>query len=176
MGDRSLQNVDWLIFMAAVLLIGIGLLNLYSVGHIPDELSETFEGGNMRFFQRQAIWSGLGLAVMLIAWLIPFRYYEGGAVIFYIAVLVMLAAVLVVGGIGGGSSRWIVIGGFRFQPSEVMKVALVFLLARFLAEKRHDPNGLRILAASTAMTIVPFLFVVQFFVRHLETLPVARGL
>jgi rod shape determining protein RodA len=130
------------------------------VGHIPPELSEAFEGGNMRFFERQLVWSALGLGVMALAYFIPFRYYEGGAVIFYSIVLVMLAAVLLMGA-AKGSSRWIVIGGFRFQPSEVMKVGMIFLLARFLAEKRHDPNRLRVLAAATACMLVPFILVVR---------------
>jgi rod shape determining protein RodA len=160
MSDRSLQNLDWLVLMSTVLLIVIGLLNLYSVGHVPTELRETFEGGNMRFFQRQVIWSVIGLGVMFLAYFIPFRYYEGGAVIFYFTVLIMLVIVLLMGA-AKGSSRWIVMGGFRFQPSEVMKVSLVFLLARFLAEKRHDPNRLRILSAATAMTLVPFLLIVK---------------
>jgi rod shape determining protein RodA len=160
MSDRSLQNLDWLVLLATVLLMGIGLLNLYSVGHVPAELGEDFGGGNMRFFQRQVIWSFLGLGIMTLAYFIPFRYYEGGAVIFYFAVLVMLVIVLLMG-TAKGSSRWIVIGWFRFQPSEVMKVALIFFLARFLAEKRHDPNRLRIITAATAMTLVPFLLIVK---------------
>jgi rod shape determining protein RodA len=157
---RPLQNIDWLMLMSALLLIGIGLLNLYSVGHVPAELSETFEGGDMRFFQRQAVWSLLGLGVIIMAYFIPFRYFEGGAVILYFTVLIMLMLVLVMGG-AKGTSRWIVIGGFRFQPSEVMKVALIFLLARFLAEKRHDPNRLRIFAAAAAVTLVPMLLVIK---------------
>ncbi len=160
MSDRSLHNLDWLVFMSAVLLIGIGLLNLYSVGHVPSELSETFEGGNMRFFQKQVIWGALGLGIMALAYFIPFRYYEGGAVIFYFIILIMLVVVFLMGA-AKGSSRWIVLGGLRFQPSEVMKVALVFLLARFLAEKRHDPNRLRIFTAATVITVVPFLLVVK---------------
>jgi rod shape determining protein RodA len=160
LSDRSLQNLDWLILLSALLLMGIGLLNLFSVGHVPSELSETYAGGDMRFFQRQAVWCGIGLGIMAIAYLIPFRYYEGGAVIFYIAVLILLSAVLLMGA-AKGSSRWIVIGAFRFQPSEVMKVGLIFLLARFFAEKRHDPNRLRIFAVATAATLVPFLLVVK---------------
>ena len=160
MSDRSLHNLDWLVLMSSLLLIGIGLLNLYSVGHVPAELSETFEGGNMKFFQRQVIWGALGLGIMAMAYFIPFRYYEGGAVIFYFMILIMLVVVLLMGA-AKGSSRWIVIGAFQFQPSEVMKVAIVFLLARFLAEKRHDPNRLRILTVATAMTVVPFLLVVK---------------
>ena len=47
MSDRSIRNLDWLILLSALLLIGTGLLNLYSVGHVPDELRETVTGGPM---------------------------------------------------------------------------------------------------------------------------------
>ena len=116
MSDRSLQNLDWLVLMSTVLLIGTGLINLYSVGHVPAELSETFGDGNMRFFQRQVIWSLIGMGILALAYFIPFRYYEGGAVIYYFTVLIMLIVVLLMG-TAKGSSRWIVIGGFQFQPT-----------------------------------------------------------
>jgi rod shape determining protein RodA len=160
MTDRLVNNLDWLVLISALLLIGIGLLNLYSVGHIPKELQQTVQGGDIRFFQRQVIWGFLGLAVMAVSFLIPFRYYEGGAVIFYAVALILLAVVLVLEP-AKGSNRWIVIGSFRFQPSEIMKIALIFLLARFLAEKRHNPNRLRILLASTGLMLIPFFFIIR---------------
>jgi rod shape determining protein RodA len=146
--------------MSTLLLMAIGLLNLYSVGHVPAEMSEMFEGGGMRFFQKQIVWCLIGLAVMAMAFFIPFRYYEGGAVIFYIVVLLMLTVVLLTGP-AKGSSRWIVIGGFRFQPSELMKVSLIFILARFLAEKRHNPNRIKTLTVTAAVTLLPFLLVMR---------------
>lgn len=160
MSDRSVRNLDWLILLSAVLLIGVGLLNLYSVGHVPDELRGRVEGGGVLFFQRQLLWALMGLAAMAAAFSIPFRYYEGGAVMLYIGALILLVAVLFLDP-AKGASRWIAVGGFRIQPSELAKIALIFMLARFLAEKRHDPNRLRIIAVAFGAVIVPVLLVMK---------------
>ncbi len=149
-----------MIVIPVIILITIGLFNLYSVGHIPVELRETFGSGGSGYFHRQLIWSAAGLAVMIAAFRIPFRYFEGTAIIFYFVALILLIVVLLLEPLKG-SSRWINMGGFRFQPSEVMKVAVVFIMARFLAEKRHDPNRLRFLLLSMIIVGVPFLFILK---------------
>lgn len=160
MSDRSIRNLDWLILLSALLLIAVGLLNLYSIGHVPEKLRETVTVTEIRFFQRQLLWALLGIAAMAAALFIPFRYFEGGAVVFYLAALLMLVGVLFLDP-SKGSSRWIAIGGFRMQPSELMKIAIVFILARFLAEKRHDPNRLRIIVVAVGAVALPALLVVR---------------
>ncbi|MDD3643705.1 MAG: rod shape-determining protein RodA [Candidatus Krumholzibacteria bacterium] len=160
MSGRFLRNLDWLILLATVLLIAVGLLNLYSVGHVPEDLREMVAGRDILFFQRQLLWALLGFAAMAAAFSIPFRYYEGGAVVLYIATLLLLVAVLFLEP-AKGSSRWIALGGFRVQPSELAKISLIFILARFLAEKRHDPNRLRIIIVAFGAVIVPVLLVMK---------------
>ena len=160
MADRAFRNIELLILVPALILIAIGLVNLYSVGHVPDELQEAFDTEGMGYFHRQLIWCAIGLGVMFVAFKIPFRYYEGSALIFYFLSLIFLVLVLLLEPLKG-SSRWINIAGFRFQPSEVMKVAVIFLIARILAEKRHDPNKFRILLLSVAIVGVPFLLILR---------------
>jgi len=160
MGERIFRNIEWMILLPTLILIAIGLFNLYSVGHIPVELRETFGTGGSGYFHRQLIWAGIGLAVMFAAFRVPFRYYEAAALVLYFGSLVLLVVVLLLEPLKG-SSRWISLGGFRFQPSELMKVAVIFLLARFLAEKRHNPNRFRILLLSILIVGVPFLFILK---------------
>ncbi|UCF05749.1 MAG: rod shape-determining protein RodA [bacterium] len=160
MGDRFLHNLDWLILLPVLLLIGFGLLTLYSIGHVPDDLGRTFQSGESSFFHRQVIWFLIGIGVLIFATIVPFRYYESLAVLLYLAGVGLLIVVLVLEP-SQKASRWIVLGGFRFQPSEFMKVAVIFLLARVLAEKRNDPNKLRVLALSFLIVTIPFLLVVK---------------
>jgi rod shape determining protein RodA len=160
MGDRFFHNIDWLILLPVLLLIGFGLLTLYSIGHIPDDLDSTFQSGGSSFFHRQVIWFLIGIGVMIFAIMVPFRYYESLAVLLYLAGVGLLIVVLVLEP-SQKASRWIVLGGFRFQPSEFMKIAVIFLLARVLAEKRNDPNRLRVLALTFLIVAIPFLLVVK---------------
>ncbi len=53
LGERNFRNLEWTILIPALLLILIGLVNLYSVGHVPSELQDTFRPGGGSFFLRQ---------------------------------------------------------------------------------------------------------------------------
>jgi len=158
--ERFSHDFDWLILVSALVLIGMGLLTLYSVGHVPGELRETFPAGESIFFEKQLIWSLLGLVVMAIAFFIPFSYYESTAVVLYAVGVILLIVVLFLE-TAKGANRWIVLGTFRFQPSEFMKIAVLFLLARFLAEKRNNPNHLKVFAIAALIALVPFPLVVK---------------
>ncbi len=160
MPTRYFQDFDWLILIPVLALMLVGLLTLYSVGHVPGELRGAFPEGETQFFHKQVVWSILGIAVMVITFLLPFGYYESTALFLYLAGALLLIIVLLLEPFKG-ASRWIVLGGFRFQPSEFMKIAVIFLLARFLSGKRSDPNRLRVLVITFAVVAVPFLLVVK---------------
>jgi rod shape determining protein RodA len=72
----------------------------------------------------------------------------------------MLAAVLAFGETGKGAQRWLDLGLFRFQPSEMMKLALPMMLAWYLAEKRLPPKKRRLLVA-IIMTLLPVLLIAK---------------
>lgn len=157
--SRLFKDADWLIVIAVVLIMAFGLVTLYSIEHIPDSGSGvTHRSGH--FFTKQFFWAVLGLVAMLLAAALPFRYYETTAYLFYALGLVLLGVVLLLPPVGG-ARRWIVVGTFHIQPSEFMKIAVIFALARFLAEKRSNPNRFRVLAISSLITAVPFLLIVK---------------
>jgi rod shape determining protein RodA len=160
MTERIFRNFDWVLLVPVILLIGFGLLTLYSVGHVPEDLKESFQPAESLFFSRQLIWVALGIVAMIVAMSIPFRYYESAAVLFYVFGLLLLIVVLFQAP-SKGTSRWIVIGGFNLQPSEFMKIALIFLLARFLAEKKNNPNTIRVIAISLAVVAIPTILVMK---------------
>jgi len=74
--------------------------------------------------------------------------------------LIMLVAVLAVGEIGKGAQRWLDLGLFRFQPSEIMKIAVPMMVAWYLAEAALPPARLRLLIA-TIILITPTLLVAK---------------
>ena len=157
MAERIFRNLDWLIFVPVLLLIGMGLLTLYSVEHIPPDLRTTFPEGGGQFFERQLIWTALGFIVLVMALALPFKYFEGLATLFYAAGLVLLVVLLLL----EKSSRWLAFGGFRIQPSEFMKIGVIFFLARYLSGKGSDPNRFRVLALSSLVVIVPLVLVAK---------------
>ena len=89
------------------------------------------------FARKQLLWVTLGLAAMLLTSRIPLERFYRLATPLYIATLVLLLLVPIIGTEAGGAKRWIAIGSFTFQPSELAKTALILMLAHYFT-KHHD--------------------------------------
>ena len=112
----------WVLITLFLVLNGLGLLNLYSAS----------EGNAFGYFYVQLRNLGLGFVVFLITgWLIPIRLINDYAKLIYLVTCIALLLVLVLGKIAGGSQRWINFGFIAFQPSELAKVSVAIIVARF---------------------------------------------
>ena len=124
-GEMTLGEKVWQISWSLILLIsvltGIGAIMLYSAAN--GDMDPWASRHLMRF--------GVGLVLLLIVALVDIRVWMRYAYWLYALALVLLVAVEVKGTIGMGAQRWIDLGVFQLQPSELMKVALVLTLARF---------------------------------------------
>ncbi len=123
---RLISHFDWTLFGAGVILSLLGILTIYSASY---SVSEGEAGG---IAVRQFYWLILGLVALLFAMSVDYHRLDRLAYPFYAAVLFLLILVLFIGSMGGGSQRWIRIGAFSLQPSEPAKLAIVFLLAKYL--------------------------------------------
>lgn len=92
-------------------------------------LFEIVQCGNMTLVQNQTLHLALALAVMFVFAQIPPIVYQRWAIWLYLAGIILLFAVLLVGHTGKGAERWLNLGIIRFQPSEIMKLALPMFLA-----------------------------------------------
>ena len=139
---------------ATLALVVVGFLCLYSVtasGH-----QTVFSTG----FGRQIVWFLMGSVAMLAILLFPLNVFYRGAYIFYGICLVLLVLVLFLS--TGRVHRWIVVGGFQFQPSELAKVATLLALARYLSGKKIGAlDWKRILGAAILALIPVFLILKQ---------------
>ena len=113
------QNVATL-FGIFIILACIGLANLYSA---------SVDG---RFFDAQMKHAFVGLAVFfVVGWFVPMRLVNAYSYVIHGLITFSLAVVLVLGHSAGGATRWISLLGFRFQPSEFAKLAMVLYVAKF---------------------------------------------
>lgn len=136
----------WLLGLLA-LLMGLGLAVLYSAGE-----------QDMSLVWRQIVRLGVGVVVLVIMAHLPPRFLQVWAPwLFALAVLLLLATVFF--GVGRGAQRWLDIGIMRFQPSEIMKLALPLMLATYLAQRPLPPDWRDTLLAF-AMIGVPFGLIV----------------
>jgi rod shape determining protein RodA len=150
-GRRLLQqfHIDFPLLLGLLALAITGLFVLYSAGDQSIEL-----------VTRQGIRLLIAFVVMLaIAQLSPDSIEHWSPWLFGIG-LVLLLAVLAIGDVGKGAQRWLDLGLFRFQPSEIMKIAVPMMVAWYLAEAALPPTRLRLLIA-TIILIVPTVLVAK---------------
>jgi rod shape determining protein RodA len=127
----KLARLNWAFVLLVCALAGVGYVALYSVdGGAPRPYAET-----------QALRFAVGLVLMLGVALVDIRFIARLAWPAYGAALTLLAAVERFGHIGKGAQRWITIGGFDLQPSELMKVALVLALAAWFHRASWERVG-----------------------------------
>ena len=142
-------HLDLPLLTGLILLCGFGLVVLYSASD-----------GDLTQVQRQLIRLGLAFVVMIvIAQVSPVQLRRWSPWLFGIG-LVLLLAVLLVGEVGKGAQRWLDLGLFRFQPSELTKLSVPMMIAWFLAEKSLPPGWKR-LAVAAGMILVPVLFIAK---------------
>jgi rod shape determining protein RodA len=121
--SRGLDSFDLRFMGLIVIILGVGVLSIYSVTHSQDT--------NFPFYLKQLVWIFLGAVAFLIMYLSDYHKVARLAYPAYIAILVMLAVVLVMGKSSRGAQRWIPIGPFAFQPSEFAKLVLILVLANY---------------------------------------------
>jgi rod shape determining protein RodA len=142
-------HIDPVLLVSLILLSAVGLFVLYSAGDQNQDL-----------ITRQLIRLLVGFIVMIaIAQISPATIQNWAPWLFAIG-LIMLVAVLLLGDVGKGAQRWLNLGLFRFQPSEIMKIAVPMMIAWYLAEATLPPKRLSLLTAITIL-IVPTLLVAK---------------
>ena len=124
------DQFDWALFMSVAGIAMVGVVNLYSA---------TSVGGTARsdIYIQQIYWLTLGAAAAAVVSAIDYRAFERHGYVIYGAGIVLLVLVFLLGKSVRGSMRWIALGGFSLQPSELMKIFLIIALAKYL---HNDPR------------------------------------
>lgn len=151
---RFLRQIDWVLVGSTLLLGTLGVIMVYSATSAP---------GAPRFDYaiRQTIWLLLGAGAAWIVASVPTRVYDALAPYLYAVSIVTLVLVLVAGQEVYGAKRWLGIGTFRFQPSELGKLSTLLLLARILDDKRLDLRRPRAWFRPMAIALVPVALVLK---------------
>jgi rod shape determining protein RodA len=107
------------------------------------------------------VWLLLGLVCGAIFFFVPLKLHDFFSGFYYLIGIGLLLLVDFVGNEKGGAVRWLSFGGFAFQPSEFVKLALVFILARYLAYSQRSFLNFRWLFTIFAITLVPMALVLK---------------
>jgi len=138
-------HIDGLLLSGIILLMGLGLFILYSASN-----------QDIRVVEHQLMHTCLALMIMFIFAQIPPTSYQRWAPWIYLAGIILLLSVLVMGHIGKGAQRWLNLGAFRLQPSEIMKLAIPMILAWHF-HKIHLPLRRKTILFSGILILIPAL-------------------
>ncbi|GAA4347560.1 rod shape-determining protein RodA [Kangiella taiwanensis] len=149
---KARRSLLWRLHIDAPLLLGLlalmafSLLVVYSAG-----------GESLALVERQVIRFGAGLVIMLLLAQVAPRTLKEWAPLFFVVGIGFLLAVLFFGESSKGAQRWIDVG-VRFQPSEIMKLAVPIMVAAYLADKALPPS-FKHLVISLALVIAPTVLI-----------------
>lgn len=147
---RALANINWSLICFTLLLFLVGLGNLYSASGVRLE-----EGiVQSTYYQRQMLWGLLGVGAMLICMSFDYRRLLNFALFFFLLTVFFLILVPLFGKVTYGARRWIDLGLFNLQPSELARLAVLIMGAKVLAAD-SEPLSWKRLGQVLCVAVVP---------------------
>lgn len=151
--EEEFKWLKWVPLILELLILTIGMLNLSSATAVEDK--------SLGLWKNQLVSIGLGGVITLILLFPHYSFLSRLAYMVYMGNMGLLLAVLAFGRSSLGAKRWISLGGFSLQPSELMKLSMVIFLAKFF-ENRNTSSGLKFkdLLLPTLFVLIPVALIV----------------
>jgi rod shape determining protein RodA len=152
--DYNIQDkFDFGVFLPALMLMGIGLVAIYS-----STVNHPTAGGN---FQKQLFWVIVSLAAFFVVFFIPNRTFRLIAIPSYIVTIILLIAVEFAGKTVYGARSWLSLGPIGFQPSEFAKISTVLFLSYWLSNNKRNMNSIKDVALAMLIGFVPIILILM---------------
>ncbi|KGQ66849.1 rod shape-determining protein RodA [Gallibacterium anatis] len=140
-------HIDLKLLLGLIVVVIYGLIVLYSAS-----------GGSEKMFNSRVMQVAMGFTVLFVFAQLPPRFYQKLAPYLYLVGIILLILVDLIGTTSKGAQRWLDLGLFRFQPSELIKLSVPLMVATFLGKRQLPPSfGNTIIAL--ALIIAPTLLV-----------------
>lgn len=155
--ERILEHIrrfDWFLMGGILLLMTIGLVTLFSLR----------DASQFPFFERQLVWSGVGLTALLFMSFLDFRFFraQSGVVLgLYLVSVFLLLFLLITNVTFRGVAAWIQVGSIFIQPVEVAKLSLIILLSKFFSNRHIEIYRIRHLIVSGIYFLIPTVLVLR---------------
>ena len=148
------KKFDWRIFIFLLLLMIVGVISIYSAS--TSKIGDEFSTGN--FYLKQILWIAIAMILFYFLLKIPYSVIEISILPLYVFTILLLILVLFAPAVKG-SHRWLIIGSFRFQPSEPAKLATILMTAKWLAKPLLSDR--QILLRSFGVLLLPFVLILM---------------
>ncbi len=153
---RLMQHFDWGL-LAITMILGIAGLTV-----LKSAVSAGTGDVQKILYFKQLIFFGIGIVVMILSFSVSYKNLSRWGYRIYGLCIILLICVVFFGKYAGGSKRWLALGPFSLQPSELVKIAVVIVLARYYSENATAEGlGLRDLVMPFILTLIPFVFIAK---------------
>jgi len=152
MAEKVFKRIDWLLIVFIIPIVAAGLVTMKSFAPLED-------GGN--FFSKQIIWVIFSFIVFFIFSFIDFRFLKRTDVLVFLFLFIsfLLLVLMVLGNISHGARSWFDLGLFFFQPTDVMKLVLVLILAKYFSRRHVEIRDIKHIFISGFYALVPLILV-----------------
>lgn len=155
---RRYTNLDPITLVSWAALVLIGLLAIYSATHGPS--SEFYQFNPRQNFSNQIMWVGISLVGLVIALVLPVRFFQQAAFPIYGLTILLLLAALIFGREVNGAKSWLYFGPIGLQVSEMAKVGTVLAVAQVVGMRRPKTMDLRFAFLLLGIIMLPAALIV----------------
>ncbi len=145
-----IKKVDWLLLFFTLPIMFAGLVTMKS-----------FDGGPSLFFNHQIIWIIVSVIIFILFSVIDFRFIRRTSVLIglYLFFLLSLFLLMIFGHVAGGARSWFSFGGFSFQPTDMIKLVVILILAKYFSRRHVEIAHYKHILISALYAVVPFILV-----------------
>ncbi len=149
-GDSKISSsIDWLLVLFMIPVLGAGLITMKSFT------------GETSFFNHQLMWIGISFVFLFVFSCIDFRFLKNTNVLVTLFIIFssLLLLLFFFGHTAKGAQSWFSFGGFSFQPSDMMKLVVILMLAKYFSRRHIEIGNLKHIIISGLYALIPFLLV-----------------
>ena len=153
------RQFDWVIVTCWILLFTAGLIAIYSATLGP--VSQFLPAYIQNNFLNQVVWIGISIGALISIQFTSPRTFQQISYVLYVICIILAIATVIWGTEAGGAKRWLVVGGLRFQISEMLKLATILAVANYLTSRR-DISAEHIGSALVAviLMVIPSIIII----------------
>lgn len=147
--NKISSSIDWLLVLFMIPILGAGLVTMKSFT------------GESSFFNHQLIWIGISFVFLFSLSFIDFRFLKRTDILVTLFVIFsgLLFLLLFFGHTAKGAQSWFSIGGFSFQPSDMIKLVIILMLAKYFSRRHIEIGNFKHIFISGIYAFIPFLLV-----------------
>lgn len=147
--NKVSSSIDWLLVLFIIPVLGAGLVTMKSFT------------GETTFFSHQLVWIGISFAVMFAFSFIDFRFLKRTDILVTLFIIFsgLLSLLFLFGHTAKGAQSWFSLGGFLFQPSDIMKLVVILMLAKYFSRRHIEIGNFKHIFISGIYAFIPFILV-----------------